>query len=202
MAFDQAFADTNKHKTCAACGTTFFRDRRCTWKHWERAKFCSRQCSANQWAKVAERRRPSIKDAFAMWHDKPDGCWEWKGARDKDGYGIFTYEAKTYRAAIMALVLSGVERKPGRYACHTCDNPSCVRPDHLYFGSPSDNVADAMQRGRMKVGSAHGAAKLTEEAVYLIRRGGFSDREFADLFGVTAGAVSMARRKITWRHVL
>lgn len=137
-----------------------------------------------------------------MWHDKPDGCWEWKGARDKDGYGIFTYEAKTYRAAIMALVLLGVERKPGRYACHTCDNPSCVRPDHLYFGSPSDNVADAMQRGRMKVGSAHGASKLTEKAVVLIREGRSTDAEFAAMFGVSKTAVLLARRGKTWRHVL
>lgn len=183
-------------KDCAECGQSFRRDKRCTWKHWERAKFCSRTCSTNHWAKLAADRRLPLDEDFQRWFDRTDGCWLWNGAVDRDGYGIFSYEAKTYRAAKIALVLDGRGPKKGEFACHKCDNPRCVRPDHLYPGTPQDNVRDMIDRRR-----ANWAKRLTEQDVREIRGSNESKRALAQRFSVTEGTIAMVLNRTTWRHI-
>ena len=79
---------------------------------------------------------------------KTDGCWLWTGHLDYQGYGDFTIGRKQrYRAHRYSVILDG--RDPtGKYVCHHCDNPSCVRPDHLFIGTPLDNMQDKMKKGR------------------------------------------------------
>lgn len=143
--------DTHKDyscsKECAQCGEPFFRDKRNTWAYWERARFCSRECFGAYDAARKIAARPSRKEAFEKWFHKGTGCWNWRGATDRDGYGIFSYARKTARAARVALELDG--RDPGgNFACHHCDNPSCVRPAHLFVGSNTDNMRDMVAKGR------------------------------------------------------
>ncbi len=188
-------------KLCAHCGGEFFRDTRNTYAYWERAKYCSSACSGlAQTARAILNRKP-VAVEFWRWVNKSGDCWPWTGALDRDGYGIFSYGGRTYRASIVALQLD--DRKPlkGMYACHRCDNPTCVRPDHLYPGTPAQNTADAIARGRIKVGSKHYAAKLTENAVRDIRSSALGDAEMASRYGVSKAAISMARSRKTWRSV-
>ena len=134
-------------KRCEQCDGVFHRDKRCTWRHWEKARFCSRECFGAFEAARKLANRPSKSEAFQKWFDKTDGCWVWNGATDGDGYGCFSYAGKSYRAHRIALELDG--RPPGEmFACHHCDNPSCVNPDHLFVGTNKDNMVDMVAKGR------------------------------------------------------
>lgn len=97
-----------------------------------------------------------------------DGCWEWQGAKI-NGYGRFNYQGKSKKAHQVALELSGVERPEGACCCHECDNPGCVRPSHLSWGTTQINTADRQSKGRGIKGERAGAAKLTAKQVREIR---------------------------------
>lgn len=90
----------------------------------------------------------SAYERFMSRVDTSQECWVWCGYTNPDGYGSFTSGGKTYRAHrwILAYTL-GRELAEDELACHTCDNRSCVRPDHLYPGSHADNNGDIRQRG-------------------------------------------------------
>jgi len=98
----------------------------------------------------------------------PDGCWEWQGALDRDGYGYFHYQRPT-RAHRVSYRFNVGEIPAGHMVCHTCDNPKCVRrvrgrrchrpprPDHLYAGTPKQNTADMFRRSRDRHSRKRGA---------------------------------------------
>jgi hypothetical protein len=92
-------------------------------------------------------------------------CWIWKGSRQRaNGYGRINFrEVRNGYAHRFSLQLAGID--PGDfYVCHKCDNPPCVRPDHLFLGTPADNAGDAKAKGR-----ARGPARLTKDEVIAIR---------------------------------
>src|SRR5581483_3046477 len=84
---------------------------------------------------------------------KTDGCWLWQGApAGKGGYGqlrINGNEPKREQAHRISLRLAGIEIPVGMVVCHRCDNPPCVRPDHLFIGTYSDNMRDCYRKGRL-----------------------------------------------------
>ena len=82
---------------------------------------------------------------------KTDDCWHWSGSSDKDGYGVISMFGSQQRAHRVSLVIAGTDVSNG-LACHTCDNPSCVNPNHLYVGDQKQNVRDAMLKGRRNTG--------------------------------------------------
>jgi hypothetical protein len=185
-------------KSCGHCGEVFSRDPRNTWAYWEKAKYCGQACAGLANSKRAEAERISKAEAFTKWVIKSDnGCCEWSGARDKDGYGIFSYAGISDRAAKVALELNGRPVPKGLYACHTCDNPPCVRTDHLYPGTPTQNMADAKERGRLNP-----RTKLTPDQVRDIRSATGTHDEIAAAFGVSRPNVSLIREGKTWRALL
>ena len=188
-------------KNCAECGLSFTKDPRNTHKYWEtRAKFCSKECTGKH--RTASKPILDRETVFRTWFDPSvDGCWPWKGAQDKDGYGIFAFDGKTARAHRVALVLSGVDVPKGGLVCHTCDNPSCVNPAHLYFGSNRQNSDDKMNRGRSVKGARHYAAKLTDADVIAIRSMDGTHVSIAAMFGISHSNVTMIRQRKTWKHL-
>jgi hypothetical protein len=94
--------------------------------------------------------RPTLAERFWAKVQKTDGCWLWTGCRNRLGYGkIKVRSYVTEPAHRVALKLSGVEVPDDMDACHHCDNPRCVRPDHLFVGTRKDNMQDAVRKGRM-----------------------------------------------------
>lgn len=95
-----------------------------------------------------------------------NGCWLWNAARRTTGYGVFSFNGKAVTASRVSYILyHGVD--PGElFVCHTCDNPGCVNPEHLFLGTNLDNVKDRISKGR----PAGRYSSLTEERVTEIQK--------------------------------
>ena len=88
--------------------------------------------------------------------------------------------------------------------CHTCDNPQCINPDHLFLGTNYDNVLDKLKKGRHRTirGSARSDAKLTEADILEIRASsGVSQQKLADKYGVHQVLISKIKKGERWGHV-
>lgn len=133
-------------------------------------RFCSRSCGATHQHRTVD---PVAR--FWSFVEKTDGCWNWTGAKDGDGYGYISVTGKGVRAHRYSLAMAVGKGPPGSLALHSCDNPTCVRPDHLRWGTNRDNARDASARGRL----AFGDRNWTRQHPERLRRGKFSTEENA-----------------------
>lgn len=134
-------------RICEVCGEEFGATEHNVRVGWGRT--CSKSCAS----KFINHYRYNTPEALLrrFWSKvtKGDGCWEWHGARFKQGYGILTIGGKSLLAHRVSVELSTGKPIPeGMLVCHHCDNPPCVRPDHLFVGTDGDNVRDCVQKGR------------------------------------------------------
>lgn len=141
------------------------------------------------------RRRPASErfDEKVDRRDR-DGCWEWTGCRSRKGYGRFN-AGRPGLAHRFAYERENGPIPPGLLVCHRCDNPSCVNPAHLFLGTPADNSADMVRKGRSprSPGERSGKCRLTDRQVEIIRwraACGTPLNEIADEFGVHPSYVS------------
>lgn len=80
----------------------------------------------------------------------PDECWLWTGPSTSGGRGTFSFSGKRFVASRFALILrAGHPADDSLFACHSCDNPACCNPSHLWWGSNADNILDASTKGRL-----------------------------------------------------
>ena len=96
------------------------------------------------------------------------GCWVWTAAHHERGYGYFHFpefdgRKSSFAHRVSYFLYKGVHPKD-MSVCHTCDNPSCVNPDHLFLGSHADNMKDMSKKGR-----ATGRRKYSYEELYDVR---------------------------------
>lgn len=94
-----------------------------------------------------------LADRFWPKVEKPPaaGCWRWMGSLNQDGYGQIGFTSrKLIHAHRAAWLLTHGEIPRGLQVLHTCDNPPCVNPAHLWLGTHADNMADASRKGRLR----------------------------------------------------
>lgn len=135
------------------------------------------------------------------------GCLEWSGTVDRKGYGTFriTRQSKQ-RNLFAARVAYALEygNPGGLCVLHGCDNPPCMRPDHLFLGTVSDNHRDMERKGRMPIGESHANSVLSVGSVHRIRQlvhTGITQRELGQRFGVSRQTIGDILCCRTWRSV-
>jgi hypothetical protein len=147
----------------------------------------------------------SLADRFWSKVEKTDGCWIWKAGRSV-GYGSFLYGGKCTTAHRVAWILTFGDIAEDVVVCHKCDNPPCVRPDHLFIGTDKDNSDDKIQKGRQgrAFGSRNANHRLTfakaQEMRSLYATGEWSIAKLAEAFGVSKKPAWQVVHNVTWLH--
>ena len=151
-------------------------------------------------------KRLSYDERFATNITKGDGCWLWRGGKDKDGYGLFNgvvdgelhrrahrYSYARYRGPIPSLL----------HVCHTCDVRACVNPDHLFLGTIAENMDDKMAKGRHRTpdGENHYRALLTEEQVKAILDDPRTHSRIAADYNVSRNTISSIKSRRSWHYL-
>ena len=128
------------------------------------------------------------------------GCWEWKGGRrTSEGYGGFGITSKRVVLAHRFSFESMFGPIPeGFLVCHHCDNPPCVRPDHLFLGTKADNAHDRDSKGRCFRSTNR---KLTESQACAILADTRPRPLLAQVYGVSVAAIADIRGRRTWAHL-
>lgn len=187
-------------KTCPECGRDFLRPPNYGNDRWFKAELCSLSCSSRRGnRRRRDRRAADFLSVFEQYVDRTPGqgpggeCWEWTGSRDSKGYGRLGFRYKALKAHRISLF--GLEDYANPlFACHRCDNPPCVRPDHLFPGSILDNNNDKVSKGRHS-----GNYRLTESQVVSIIADARTHSEIAKDFGVSKANIGAIKRRLTWK---
>lgn len=138
-------------------------------------------------------------------------CWLWTGAVNSHGYGRLRSgeDRSVLRAHRVSWELHFGPIPDGLFVLHYCDNPPCVRPDHLFLGTNTDNLRDASKKGRTGPqlhperyqGENGHRTKLTERDVRDIRRATASQQAIAAQYGINPSSVSKIVLRKTWKHI-
>lgn len=140
------------------------------------------------WAKVAR--------------GEPDACWEWTAARDRRGYGRFKVRQQSVKAHRFAYAAEHGAFEPGWIVCHSCDNPPCCNPGHLFLGTHASNAQDKVAKGRGPYGEANPSARLTSLAVVEMRKlrcEGATLSALGAAFGVSTAHAGRICRGLNWK---
>lgn len=165
-------------------------------------------------------RRDTIRRFWAKVQKSDEGCWLWMASKDQKGYGVFWIGDRFLKAQRASFLINkGYVPPSNLFICHKCDNPGCVRPDHLFVGSNQDNMLDMTRKGRSRAGEKHPskykpesvpkgeqhyAAVLNEDIVREIRwfcKQGISHQNISELYGVCREAITRVANRKTWKHV-
>lgn len=136
-------------------------------------------------------------------------CWEWTGFRNAKGYGQFKTNELAHRFSY-ELHFGPIPK--GLFVCHRCDHPACVKPDHLFLGTPAENTADMLAKGRHRTaphtplrGEANPGSKLTladVRTLFRLRSEGLSAARVGRALGVNPETVFKIEKGLAWRDTI
>lgn len=142
---------------------------------------------------------------------KTSTCWIWTGYFNSTGYGYMWIKRFKINRLAHRVSWSIANSKPipkKMYVCHSCDIPSCVNPDHLFLGTPKDNVQDCIRKGRKDVGnkkgSNHPKSVFKEKDIIKIRKllmNGNKIAPIAKKYRVSYQAIHSIKNRMTWKHI-
>jgi hypothetical protein len=146
-------------------------------------------------------------DRFWSKITKTESCWIWNASKTRKGYGNVGFGTKVYRVHRIAYYLSKSVDPFPQEVLHTCDNPCCVNPEHLFLGNNLDNIRDKQAKGRQtwSVGSGTGSAILDEALVAQIKQylvEGYRQSDIAKHFSVSRSTIHLIHKGSTWKHVI
>lgn len=135
-------------------------------------------------------------------------CWVWTGSRMPTGYGRIGVGRQVQIASRVSWQVHFGHIPQGMNVLHECDNPSCICPEHLFFGTQQQNMQDKVSKGRQRSGESVPSAKLTERTVWEIRD--FFDTIIAsdetkaflaEEVGVTVRHINKILSRQVWKHL-
>jgi hypothetical protein len=132
---------------------------------------------------------------------KSDGCWLWVGNIGSTGYGKFMYHRKHWSAHKLAYYFTCGPVAENVIHCHSCDNPSCCRPSHIFLGTQQDNMDDMVSKGRSLYGEKHRNVKLTEASVIKIKHSQLHPRMLSSEYGVSVCTIRDIIAGRTWKYL-
>lgn len=139
------------------------------------------------------------------WTVTDAGCWEFNGPT-RHGYGQISIRGN--RSAVASRVAYDAwvgEIGEGMFVCHSCDNPVCINPRHLFLGTHDENMDDCRAKMRHQHGERTWMAKVTEDQSVEIRNlyatGRYTQAEVGRMFGLGQTSVSAIVRRVNWKHV-
>jgi len=199
---------------CATCNIEFYVKK----SHINRRKFCSKICmnkKVHTWCTKnriiikkldSKQKLEELKKSFEKNVIKNDGCWDWKGAKDKDGYARMSCSPLLgAERAHMASYLIHIGKIPkGKLICHHCDVKVCTNPKCLFVAYPRYNSADMVIKNRQAKGSKNGTSKLSENQVKEIKKMlhlGNTGPEIAKKYSVHYTTIYRIRDEKNWSHV-
>jgi hypothetical protein len=142
----------------------------------------------------------------ALVDNKKTGCLEWsRKSKANGGYGVLCVGRKGHiRAHRAAWAIKNGAIPDGFYVCHKCDNPLCCNTDHLFLGTPKDNMADKEAKGRgikppVRHGELHHNTKTTLAEVDCIKSENGTLNEIADRYGISSKTVWRIKKGLSWK---
>lgn len=150
--------------------------------------------------------------------NKTTNCWMWIGAKDKNRYGVFKISnpiRKMKKAHRISYEIYKGQIPINTLVCHSCDNPACVNPNHLFLGTPKDNSLDMVKKNRQSKGDKviykkrqrgdnHSNSKLTEIKVIKIRNNysnGATMEFLSKKYFVHISTIAKAIHGKQWGHI-
>ncbi|MBA7693007.1 hypothetical protein ES703_101582 [subsurface metagenome] len=160
-------------------------------------------------AEMNHRQKGVFKDLSTVFWSKvlkTKGCWLWLASCHDFGYGHLRHGGKDLKAHRVAWELTNGPIPDGMQVLHSCDNPVCVNPSHLFLGTQQVNITDMMQKGRYRrhaaLGENNGSAKLREPQVLeILRSTDETSRVLALKYAVSPSLIKQIRRREIWKSL-